>query len=84
MDWLHHLFEPEETVGAAWHRAAEKIGAERSYPEAAVRLDAEKGRLAVLFRGLGGGGGVELRALPAEPLLCSQKQVQVINFWRPL
>lgn len=65
MDWLHHLFEPEETVGAAWHRAAEKIGAERSYPEAAVRLDAEKGRLAVLFRGLGGGGGVELRALPA-------------------
>lgn len=65
MGWWHHLFEPEETVGTAWHRAAERLGAETSYPDAAVRLETEKGRLAVLFRGLGGGGGVEVRALPA-------------------
>lgn len=61
-----HLFEPEETVGTLWHRATRKLAPETRFPDAAVHLEAVRGRLAVLFRGLGGGGGVELRALPAQ------------------
>jgi len=62
---LHRLFEPEETVGALWHGAAERMTREARYPEAAVQLSAERARLAVFFRGLGGAGGVELRAIRA-------------------
>lgn len=60
------FFEPEETVGTAWHRATERLAPPAGYPEAAVRLESERGRLAVLFRGLGGGGGVELKPLTAQ------------------
>lgn len=60
------FFEPEETVGTAWHRATERFSPPPGYPEAAVRLERERGRLAVLFRGLGGSGGVELKPLAAQ------------------
>lgn len=66
MGWLHRLFEPEESVGTAWHKAAERLAGDRRFPAAAVRFDDVRGALAVLFRGLGAGGGVELRPLSAE------------------
>ncbi|WP_299784826.1 VWA domain-containing protein [uncultured Marivita sp.] len=57
---LLDLMEPEETVGNLWHDMASGIGAEVSYPEAAVSLASVRPSLAVLFRALGGAAGVEL------------------------
>ena len=56
------LFEPEETVGKYWHRL---VGSARTYPrhpDAAVALDSVRGRLGVLFRGLGGSGAIRIVA----------------------
>jgi nitric oxide reductase NorD protein len=66
MGGLHHLLEPEETVGTLWHRMTERMAPPARYPAAAVSLETERGRLAVFFRGLGGAGGVELKALQAQ------------------
>ena len=57
---LLDLMEPEETVGNLWHDMASRIGAEVSYPDAAVSLVSVRPSLAVLFRALGGAAGVEL------------------------
>ena len=57
---LLDLMEPEETVGNLWHDMASRIGAVVSYPEASVTLASVRPSLAVLFRALGGGAGVEL------------------------
>ncbi|WP_298863966.1 VWA domain-containing protein [uncultured Sulfitobacter sp.] len=60
------LMEPEETVGKLWHDMAEGMGADLSYPDAAVTLAAVRTSLAVLFRALGGAAGVELSEAPAQ------------------
>lgn len=60
------LMEPEETVGKLWHDMAEGMGADRSYPDAAVSLKDVRTSLAVLFRALGGAAGVELSEAPAQ------------------
>ncbi|KIT15736.1 von Willebrand factor type A domain protein [Jannaschia aquimarina] len=62
---LHDLMEPEETVGKIWHDMANGIGATVSHPEAGVTLVSVRPSLAVLFRALGGGAGVELTESPA-------------------
>ncbi|MDR0807897.1 MAG: nitric oxide reductase D protein [Gemmobacter sp.] len=54
-------WEPEETVGKLWHRLAAKLDPDPRFPEAAVRFEVMRGRIAVLFRGLGGGQDVELK-----------------------
>ncbi|QGX98359.1 VWA domain-containing protein [Roseovarius faecimaris] len=54
-------WEPETTVGKLWHDWASGFDAPLVSPEAAVRLEDEVGRLAVLFRGLGGAASVEIR-----------------------
>ncbi|WP_300054952.1 VWA domain-containing protein [uncultured Roseobacter sp.] len=60
-------WEPEETVGKIWHRWASRFDApDAHYPQAAVHLEHEIARLAVLFRGLGGNPSVELRPVAAE------------------
>jgi nitric oxide reductase NorD protein len=56
------FWEPEEAVGTFWDRTVEKLDAEPRHPEAAVALSAVKGSLGVLFRGLGGEAGVEIKA----------------------
>ena len=56
------ILDPEEWVGRRWHRL---IAGSETYPrheDAAVALDDLRGALGVFFRGLGGGGGVELAA----------------------
>ncbi|WP_417526146.1 nitric oxide reductase activation protein NorD [Marinovum sp.] len=65
---LLDLMEPEETVGNLWHDMASRIAAEGGYPEAAVTLASVRPSLAVLFRALGGGAGVELGEAPATPV----------------
>ena len=62
---LHDLMEPEETVGKLWHELASGIGAMTSYPEASVTFASVRPSLALLFRALGGGAGVELVEAPA-------------------
>ncbi|MEM7642005.1 MAG: nitric oxide reductase D protein, partial [Pseudomonadota bacterium] len=60
-------WEPEETVGKIWHRWASRFDAPDSHhPDAAIHLEDEIARLAVLFRGLGGAPSVELRPVTAE------------------
>lgn len=59
-------WEPEETVGKLWHAFASRLDAPLVHHGAAVDLSEVSGRLAVLFRGLGGGHAVEIRATPPE------------------
>tara|TARA_E500000318_G_scaffold51061_3_gene47801 strand:- start:1388 stop:3310 length:1923 start_codon:yes stop_codon:yes gene_type:complete len=59
------LMEPEETVGNLWHDWASRMAAPEGYEESAVPLEAMRSSLAVLFRALGGDGGVEIGASPA-------------------
>ena len=60
-----HFFEPEETVGALWHRLIGRATAS-GHPQAAVSFASLKGRLGVFYRGLGGDHGVTLKAIGAE------------------
>lgn len=59
-------WEPEETVGKLWHAFASRLDAPLVHHGAAVDLSEVSGRLAVFFRGLGGGHAVEIRATPPE------------------
>lgn len=54
-------WEPEETVGKLWHLLASRMDPPQYFPDAAVRFDEMRGRIAVLFRGLGGDADVELK-----------------------
>lgn len=54
-------WEPEETVGKLWHLLASRMDPPQRFPDAAVRFDDMRGRIAVLFRGLGGAADVELK-----------------------
>jgi nitric oxide reductase NorD protein len=59
-------WEPEETIGKLWHTLASRLDAPEAHEGAAVDLSEVGGRLAVLFRGLGGSPAVELRAVSPE------------------
>ncbi len=59
-------WEPEETVGKLWHAFASRLDAPEVHHGAAVDLDEVGGRLAVLFRGMGGAHNVELRPVAEE------------------
>ncbi|MDO6520354.1 VWA domain-containing protein [Shimia thalassica] len=59
-------WEPEETVGKIWHSFASRLDAPEVHDGAAVALSEVAGRLAVLFRGLGGNPSVELRPVADE------------------
>lgn len=59
-------WEPEETVGKLWHVLASRLDAERSHDGARADLKEIGGRLAVLFRGLGGQPSVEIKPVLPE------------------
>lgn len=59
-------WEPEESVGKLWHAYASRLGAPSVHDGARVGLDEVGGRLAVLFRGLGGSPAVEIRPVAPE------------------
>ena len=59
-------WEPEETVGKLWHMLASRMDPPRRYPDAAIRCDEMRGRIAVLFRGLGGAPDIELKPVADE------------------
>lgn len=60
------FWEPEETVGSLWHGLVEGAARETGFGEAAVGLDAMRGRMGVLLRGLGDGRAVAIRPATAE------------------
>lgn len=57
---LLDLMEPEETVGNLWHDMAHGIGADATFPDAAVALKDVRPSLAVLLRALGGSAAIEM------------------------
>lgn len=67
MSGLHlRPWEPEETVGSIWHRLVGERQAEPRHAAAAVALEAMRGRMGVLLRGLGGDHAVDIRAASVE------------------
>jgi nitric oxide reductase NorD protein len=54
-------WEPEESVGKLWHSLVDGLDAPGVFLDAAVTLDETRGRLGVLFRGLGGARDVEIK-----------------------
>ncbi|HYF89226.1 nitric oxide reductase activation protein NorD [Azospirillum sp.] len=60
------IWEPEEFVGALWHRLVGNAVSYPRHPQAAVGLDDMRTRLGVLFRALGGPGAVRIAATAAE------------------
>jgi nitric oxide reductase NorD protein len=67
-------WEPEESIGKLWHALASRLDAPVEHADAAVSLVEVAGRLAVLFRGLGGDSAVEIR--PAA-LVASQHRMSL-------
>ncbi|MEZ5777436.1 MAG: VWA domain-containing protein [Paracoccaceae bacterium] len=59
-------WEPEETVGKLWHAYASRLDAPSVHDGARVDLSEVGGRLAVLFRGLGGSAAVEIKPVAPE------------------
>ncbi len=54
----------EEQVGALWHRLVTRL-AETRFPEEAVRLEELRHRVGIVFRALGGDGGLQVEAAEA-------------------
>ena len=59
-------WEPEETIGKLWHRYASRLDAPDVHEGARVSLNEVGGRLAVLFRGLGGNPALEIKPVADE------------------
>lgn len=54
------FWEPEETVGEAWHEAVRDWDAEPRFSDAGVDYDSVKTSVGILFRSLGGPVGAEI------------------------
>ncbi|MBP9181656.1 MAG: VWA domain-containing protein [Fuscovulum sp.] len=59
-------WEPEESVGKLWHAFASRLDGDPIHDGARVLLSQVGGRLAVLFRGLGGDAAVEIKPVGME------------------
>jgi nitric oxide reductase NorD protein len=59
-------WEPEESVGKLWHSLVSGLDAPDTFDHAAATLDETRGRLGVLFRGLGGARDVEIKTATAQ------------------
>ena len=57
---IPHFWEPEETVGSAWHDLVRDWGAEPVHETARVDYEAVRASVGVLFRGCGGPVGAEI------------------------
>lgn len=62
---LLDLMEPEETIGNLWHDMAHGLGADATYPDAAVAFADVRGSLSVLLRALGADPAIEMEEAPA-------------------
>ena len=57
---IPHFWEPEETVGNAWHDMVRDWGAEPGHAEAKVDYEAVRTSVGILFRSAGGPVGAEI------------------------
>lgn len=62
--FVHRLIEMEESVGTLWHRWVTRSSLPR-HPGAAVTLEAVRKPVGVMFRALGGDGGLRVENTPA-------------------
>ena len=75
-------WEPEETVGKLWHAFASRLDADPVHDGARVPLSQVGGRLAVLFRGLGGDGAVEIKPVADETSHHRLGLLRSLGTWR--
>lgn len=75
---IWHFWEPEETVGSAWHGAVRRFDAEPVHEEAAVGFEAMRATIGVIFRAAGGPAEVEIVA--TAPRVSHHR----LSFWRRL
>lgn len=59
-------WEPEEAVGKIWYLLATRMDPPPRFPDEAARFETMRGRITVLFHGLGGAPDIELRAVDDE------------------
>jgi len=59
-------WEPEESIGKLWHAFASRLDSDPVHDGARVLLSQVGGRLAVLFRGLGGDAAVDIKPVAEE------------------
>lgn len=74
---VHRLIELEEHVGILWHRLIWRKTVTR-YPQASVHLDDVRRRVGVMFRALGGDGGLSIEMAPASEYPMSRSLLQRI------
>ena len=77
-------WEPEETVGKLWHAFASRLDGDPVYDGARVLLSQVGGRLAVLFRGLGGDPAVEIKPIADETSHHRLSFLRRLGTWRDL
>ncbi|MBL8561519.1 MAG: nitric oxide reductase D protein, partial [Gemmobacter sp.] len=75
-------WEPEETIGKLWHAFASRLDGDTVHEGARVPLCAVGGRLAVLFRGLGGDASVELKPVAPETSAHRLGLMRGLGTWR--
>lgn len=75
-------WEPEETVGKLWHALASRLDGTPVHDGARVHLSEVGGRLAVLFRGLGGDPAVEVKPVADEISHHRLSALRRLGTWR--
>ena len=74
-------WEPEETVGSLWHAFLERRPGPDEDDGRVATLDEMSSRLAIVFRALGGGQGIEIK--PAQPAEAQPQQTSARRLSRP-
>ncbi|MDX2478654.1 MAG: nitric oxide reductase, partial [Gammaproteobacteria bacterium] len=74
---LHRLVELEEHVGTLWHRLISQA-ATRRYPGEAVYLEDIRRSAGVMFRALGGDGGLKIESSTVTEYISSRSLLQRI------
>jgi len=77
MQALHRLVEIEEHVGSIWHRLITHA-ANKHYPEAAIYLDDVRRSVGIMFRALGGDGGLKIESTLATEYQTQRNLIQRI------
>ena len=75
-------WEPEESVGKLWHAFASRLDGDPIHEGARVPLSQVGGRLAVLFRGLGGDPAVEIKPVAEETSHHRLSLLRRLGTWR--
>lgn len=75
-------WEPEESVGKLWHAFASRLDADPVHDGARVLLSQVGGRLAVLYRGLGGDAAVEIKPVAEETSHHRLSFLRRLGTWR--